>query len=808
MSARKFEKSLSRLLSNDPSLTFLDLEEHNVDFSRTIRLANALALNTTLAELNLQYNNIQYEGLSRLATALETNTTLTLLDLSNNHLGNAGASRIARSLTANHSLATLILSDNKIDQGAVERLATSLETNTTLTELFLDMSYPSIDALLGRNRCACAAKILLSNDLTLIELVPSLSEKSISAEGADTIARALAHNTTITNLDLGYNNVSDEGAQRLVTALETNTTLATLDLTSNNISNEGVKSLAMVLEMNSSLTALYLSHNEIDDEGTARLATALATNTTLATLDLAFQRVGDEGARNLAISLAINSTLTKLDLSSRHHNGDSALATRIIQPYLDRNRHNQTHRNATLFDILSCTLYDSDFQVRNCGFFPMVCSSCGARMAEGSLEVVEVVKYIRGLEKCRFYHPRCFKWFPLNIPPEHFFLDWAKINPQDQDRIRSLCNQKKETILQPSQVSASSSSSSQASMPACVQNSSINNTRDPNGLESRLPVIPSSVGKIVNYIFLHATRACFSQINACIYPDRIQTPLGSLTIERIQEGEFVLQQIHQELSKSTPEAESLQSLSVQYLTKIPRRTATVSDYSIDNIERYSHEMDLIQLLRDMLHVGTRALVYHDVSLRLKALGVQLDPLDPISIEYQKLMRNIPTSYLGVHISNIFQIVNESIQTQYDNSFGNEDLLYHGSHLCNFLGLLSRGLLLPQAITPLGIPRTGFGPLGAGIYFTRSFNIAVQLYNHSDVVPGKNSLLMLICSVSLGNCFDQVKCDEEIRAPPLGFDSLHGNPHLPGSEFHEDIFAIYHQNRQRPAYLLEFGFVKK
>ena len=56
--------------------------------------------------------------------------------------------------------------------------------------------------------------------------------------GATAIAKALETNTTLSELNLDYNNIGDEGATAIAKALETNTTLSELNLGGNNIGDE------------------------------------------------------------------------------------------------------------------------------------------------------------------------------------------------------------------------------------------------------------------------------------------------------------------------------------------------------------------------------------------------------------------------------------------------------------------------------------------------------------------------------------------------------------------------------------------
>ena len=79
------DKSIEGLLSNDPSLTSLDLSSESIDDEVIIRLVTALNTNTTLTTLDLSQNEIADEGVGSVATILSTNTTLTTIILSQNN---------------------------------------------------------------------------------------------------------------------------------------------------------------------------------------------------------------------------------------------------------------------------------------------------------------------------------------------------------------------------------------------------------------------------------------------------------------------------------------------------------------------------------------------------------------------------------------------------------------------------------------------------------------------------------------------------------------------------------------------------
>ena len=91
--------------------------------------------------------------------------------------------------------------------------------------------------------------------------------------------------------------------------------MRTLYVCNCDISDEGIESLARALAVNSSLLELNISNNQIWINGIAHIATALQTNNTLQTLKVYDCSVTDEGA---VTALTTNRECLELDWSSTH----------------------------------------------------------------------------------------------------------------------------------------------------------------------------------------------------------------------------------------------------------------------------------------------------------------------------------------------------------------------------------------------------------------------------------------------------------------------------------------------------------
>ncbi|XP_067016914.1 NLR family CARD domain-containing protein 3-like [Acropora muricata] len=143
-----------------------------------------------------------------------------------------------------------------------------------------------------------------------------LRSNSIRAEGANSLAQALRVNTSLSSLNLRSNSIRAEGANSLAQALRVNTSLSSLDLRSNYLRDEGANSLAQALRVNTSLSSLDLRSNSISDEGANSLAQALRVNTSLSSLNLCDNSIRIEGANSVAQALRVNTSLSSLGLQA------------------------------------------------------------------------------------------------------------------------------------------------------------------------------------------------------------------------------------------------------------------------------------------------------------------------------------------------------------------------------------------------------------------------------------------------------------------------------------------------------------
>ncbi|QDQ26901.1 hypothetical protein FNU76_11315 [Chitinimonas arctica] len=120
------------------------------------------------------------------------------------------------------------------------------------------------------------------------------------------LCRALAQNTTLTQLHLQGWQLGDSLFEELVLALENNFNLSVLDLSQNGISDLAANTLAFLLFRHPRLEELNLRGNQLGDSGAWMLASRLSDVPALAWLNLQDNKIGERGVRTLLATLNRN----------------------------------------------------------------------------------------------------------------------------------------------------------------------------------------------------------------------------------------------------------------------------------------------------------------------------------------------------------------------------------------------------------------------------------------------------------------------------------------------------------------------
>lgn len=323
--------------------------------------------------------------------------------------------------------------------------------------------------------------------------------------------------------------------------------------------------------------------------------------------------------------------------------------------------------------------------------------------------------------------------------------------------------------------------------------------------------LPPGIQALVSYIYAEATNALTSTVSAKITANGIETPLGVLTLGQIQEGDRILAELY-ELFKRKQAHDEMARLSGEFFSTIPHRIgrsrAAAQMAVIDTLAEFEAKQETLQLMKDMLRVnGDEANVLFDsqVDQKYKALGCEVGWLEKDSKTFKELSRYVVDSQVKskrVKVKNVYTLRRGAEHEVFDEGIGNQRLLFHGSRIKNWVGILSRGILLPKIVVSLGVNRTDAGWLGHGIYFGDAACTATFYTS-----PGqKGTRLLALANVSLGKTKQYRKITYGLNEPPSGFQSCHGVRRKPGvaSQFDDDEYVIYKTDQQRLDYLVEFA----
>uniref|UniRef100_A0A673HKW3 Poly [ADP-ribose] polymerase n=1 Tax=Sinocyclocheilus rhinocerous TaxID=307959 RepID=A0A673HKW3_9TELE len=218
----------------------------------------------------------------------------------------------------------------------------------------------------------------------------------------------------------------------------------------------------------------------------------------------------------------------------------------------------------------------------------------------------------------------------------------------------------------------------------------------------------------------------------------------------------------------------------------------------------SQKLDLCQLIRDIVNVSEATLGCPSPSSlgKYRALRCSIEVVPPQNPEFHvisQLLQDRP-----FQIQQILR-VSRGVELQlFREDLGNIKPLLHSTSPSSFVGILSRGLLLPRVgVEQHGIERTDIGNLGGGIYFSDSLKTSVK-YSKPSVTDG--SRLLLVCEVALGRCKDLLKKDTTLTCAPDGYHSVHGVRRSPNrlSEFEDDEFVVYNTEQIRLKYVVLYS----
>ncbi|XP_017099086.2 poly [ADP-ribose] polymerase isoform X1 [Drosophila bipectinata] len=240
--------------------------------------------------------------------------------------------------------------------------------------------------------------------------------------------------------------------------------------------------------------------------------------------------------------------------------------------------------------------------------------------------------------------------------------------------------------------------------------------------------------------------------------DLEKMPLGKLSLQQVQSAYTVAANIF-DLIKSGSTTAKLVDASNRFYTLIPHNFGVKSPPIIETIEQVESLVHMLDSLAEIevaySFIKTEDLSdnKHPLDKHYSQLKTNLEPLDKNSEEFSILKDYVKNTHASTHASYVLEVVDvfkvarqgEARRYKPFKKLHNRKLLWHGSRLTNFAGILSHGL----KIAPPEAPPTGY-MFGKGIYFA---DMVSKSANYCCTSQKNCTGLMLLSEVALGDMME-------------------------------------------------------
>lgn len=255
-------------------------------------------------------------------------------------------------------------------------------------------------------------------------------------------------------------------------------------------------------------------------------------------------------------------------------------------------------------------------------------------------------------------------------------------------------------------------------------------------------------------------------------------PLGKLSKSTILKGYGVLKRIADVIGQS--DRKLLEQLSGEFYTIVPHDFGfrKMRDFVIDTTQKLKCKLEMVEALGE-IEVATK-LLKDDIGMQedplyshYKRLHCDLIPLEADSKESNMILKYLKNTHAKTHSSytvDIIQIFRVSRDGEAErfrkfSTAKNRMLLWHGSRLTNWTGILSQGL----RIAPPEAPVTGY-MFGKGVYFADMFSKSA---NYCCSTPSARNGVLLLCEVALGDMAELLTANYNADKLPDGKLSTKG-----------------------------------
>lgn len=258
--------------------------------------------------------------------------------------------------------------------------------------------------------------------------------------------------------------------------------------------------------------------------------------------------------------------------------------------------------------------------------------------------------------------------------------------------------------------------------------------------------------------------------------DTKKMPLGKISKDQCKKAMEVLSELAN-IVKLGGNRTKFISETNKFYTLIPHDFGERRPPIIDTIDLISTKRDMLDALLQMevayelMNVCDEENV-NPVDKRYSQLKNNITPMEKTDPMYQMLEVYLKNTHAQTHqnyrldIDEIFEIDRVGEQERYEPyaALHNRKLLWHGSRLTNFVGILSNGL----KIAPPEAPVSGY-MFGKGVYFA---DMSSKSANYCFASRNNTTGLLMLCEVALGESME-LQHAKMINKVPKGFHSVKG-----------------------------------
>ncbi|KAM8961706.1 poly [ADP-ribose] polymerase 2 [Pelodytes ibericus] len=243
-----------------------------------------------------------------------------------------------------------------------------------------------------------------------------------------------------------------------------------------------------------------------------------------------------------------------------------------------------------------------------------------------------------------------------------------------------------------------------------------------------------------------------------------KAPLGKLTVEQIRAGYCSLQHIENCIKKQKFGRDLLEACN-EFYTRIPHDFGLRTPPLIRTLEELAVKVSLLEALGD-IQIAVKlarmdlSTLEHPIDRQYRQLHCSMEPLEKTSDDFKIIERYLHSTHAPTHndytmtLLHAFQLQRDGEESNFRADLPNRMLLWHGSRLSNWVGILSQGL----RIAPKEAPVTGY-MFGKGIYFA---DVSSKSANYCFTSRDKNVGIVLLSEVALGECNELMAADYDAQ----------------------------------------------